>query len=91
MSIYDKKAKMIDAQNEQEELKQKYGMEEENVVIKETSNMGKFLIRTGAILIRVIASIVLAVLASVGIISLSYPELRSGVIETVTSAFSNLF
>lgn len=90
MSIYDKKAKMMEERNEQEELRNKYGIEE-NVVVKETSNMGKFMIKTTAIAFRVIATILVAILAAVGIIALVYPNLRAGVFQTVTEAFGNLF
>lgn len=89
MSIYDKKLELIKEQQKQEKLREKYGIEEK-VIVKETSNMGKFLIKTGAIAIRVIASIVIVILAAIGLIALAYPEIRSEVIDVVSNAFANL-
>ena len=89
-SIYKKKQEIIHEQQEQERLRKKYDIEEK-VIVKETSNMGKFLIKTCAIAIRVAASIVIAVLAATGLIALAYPEIRTVLIETVTNAFANLW
>ncbi len=85
MDIYEKKAQMIKERNEQEALRDKYGIEE-NVVVKETSNMFKFTVKTAASVIRFIASAVLIVLAAIGLISLIYTDVREPLFTVLENA-----
>ena len=89
MDIYEKKAQMRKERQEQEELRQKYGIEEE-VVVKETSNMGKFMIKSVAGVIRIIATILSLILAAIGIITLVYPNSRELFIDIIKAAFEGL-
>lgn len=62
---------------QQNELKRKHGIEEKNVIVVEKSNMTKFLIRTIGNLIRISATIIILILASVGLTTLLYPHIRN--------------
>ena len=55
-------------QQEQKELREKYSVEEdtENIMIVEKNNMGKFLVRTIATIIRLFFRIVLVSLSFIG-------------------------
>lgn len=59
----------------QEELKEKYNIEED-VVVVEKSNMVKFFTKTVAGFVRVMAGILLYLLAIIGLASLLFPESR---------------
>jgi len=89
-SIYSRKRQMIRERKEQEALKEKYDIEED-VIIKETDNMGKFLIRTSSSIIRLLANIILAILAAIGITALAYPTVRQELISVVTAAIESIF
>ena len=89
MDIYENKSKLIKERDKQAQLREKYDIEEK-VIVKETSNMTKFLIRTCGWVIRTIATILLWCLAAIGIITLIYPENRKILIDTVTTAFEGL-
>lgn len=90
MDIYEKKAQMRKERQEQEALRDKYGITEEKVVIKETSNTGKFLIRLWVNFVRIICVILLLILAAIGIITLIYPENRQLFIDTLYAAFDGI-
>ncbi len=77
-------------EKEQHELKKKYDMENENVIIKEKSSVLKFLITTGGRIIRIAASIVLYVLAALGLLSLIYPSTRAALFETLKEIYAEL-
>lgn len=72
--------KLQDEQN-QDELRKKHGIEDENVRVVEKSSLIKFLIRTLGRIIRVMASIVFVLLVAVGVIALIYPQPRAAVWE----------
>lgn len=64
-------------EKKQSELKTKHGIEtSENVVVVEKSNIIKFLISTGGMLLRRAAQIVILILATIGLMTVIYPELR---------------
>lgn len=89
-NIYDNKRKMIKQMQEQEALKEKYEIEDD-VVIKETDNMGKFLIRTFSSVIRLCASILLAALAAIGLTTLAYPDVRAALFTVIKRAIESIF
>lgn len=89
MDIYEKKSQMRKERQEQEELRKKYDIKEE-VVVKETSNMGKFMIKSIGGVIRIIATVAVLILAAIGIITLIYPESRQILFETIREAFEGL-
>lgn len=90
MGLYDNKRKMMQEREQQGKLREKYGIEEK-VVVKETGNMVKFLMKSAAGLIRAASLILLLLLAAAGLTTLLYPELRNLFFLTVRGAFSGLY
>ncbi len=66
----------IDNINEQETLKQKHNIENENVVVVEKTQLFKWL----TILLKSILSVFVLIFAAIGIFTLLYPELRNSFI-----------
>lgn len=64
-------------EKQQNELKRKHRIEEKNVIVVEKSNMTKFLIRTIGNVVRISATILILVLASIGLTTLLYPQIRN--------------
>lgn len=73
----------------QEELKGKYNIEED-VVVVEKSNMIKFFTKTLAGFVRVMAGILLYLLAIVGLAALLFPESRSVLWEQALIVFRDI-
>lgn len=90
MGLYDNKRKMMQEREQQGKLREKYGIEEK-VVVKETGNMVKFLVRSAAGLIRIASLILLLLLAAAGLTTMLYPQLRQLFFLTVSEAFSGLY
>lgn len=61
----------------QTELKEKYHVKDENVVVVEKSNMLKFFIRHSIGLFHLFFQIALVVLSLIGLVSIVYPETRN--------------
>lgn len=70
-----------DFQKEQEILKKKHHMEQEERVVVEKSNMLKFLIRACGSIIRIAATIAILALAVAGTAALIYPGPRNELIH----------
>lgn len=79
-----------EAQKEQIHLKEKYGMEKEDVVIIEKSNLAKFFVRTFARMIRIAANILIFVLAVTGLAALIYPVSRMELIRQTWNIYHEL-
>lgn len=62
---------------EQKRLHEKHHVEDQTVKIVEKDNFVKFTIRTLAGIFRYIAAVVLFVLATIGVMSLLYPNVRA--------------
>lgn len=90
MGLYDNKRKMMQEREQQGKLREKYGIEEK-VVVKETGNMVKFLVRSAAGLIRIASLILLLLLAAAGLTTMLYPQLRQLFFLTASDAFSGLY
>lgn len=73
----------LEKQKEQRRLHLKHTEIDEKTVIVEKDNMGKFLIRCLARLIRLTAMTCICILAAVGAISLIYPEIRLELLQTL--------
>lgn len=73
----------LERKEEQKRLHQKHRDIDDRTVIIEKSNMGKFLIRCAARLIRTVAAGGICVLAAAGAISLIYPEIREALFQTL--------
>lgn len=93
MSKYQKAAQRIkeDARfrQQQEKLHAKYE-EPEDVIIKETSNMAKFTVKTLGTILRMVATVVVMILAAVGIMSLVYGNVRYELMLVMDSIFTQL-
>lgn len=57
-------------EKQQKELKRKHRIDEKNVIVVEKSNMTKFLIRTIGNVVRISATILILILASIGLTTL---------------------
>lgn len=74
----------------QEELHQKYNLSEKNIMIVEKNNIIKFLLNSCFRLMKCLATIVLLILASIGLLSLIYPEIRSPLLNVLNDLFQQL-
>ena len=78
-------------QREQDALQEKYNIENKNVVIVEKSNIYKYTIRMIATLTRVLATIIILVLASIGLVALIYPAPRSDIFCLLNELQNQIF
>lgn len=69
----------------QEKLLKKHNLEKENVVVVEKANVIKFLIKTLINIVKVTGSIILIILATIGLVGLIYPETRNAYYEIYNS------
>lgn len=79
----------IDFEKEQEELKQKHNLETDKVVV-EKSNMVKFTVNTVKEIIRTLASILVFILAAIGLVALVYPEPRQALLGVWQEVYTQL-
>ncbi|MCM1244595.1 MAG: hypothetical protein NC293_03015 [Roseburia sp.] len=86
--------KQIRAENEMQKeqllLKEKYGVDQEDVVIVEKSNLVKFLIRTLARVIRIAANILIFFLSVAGLAALIYPASRMELFRQTYNMYQEL-
>ena len=66
----------IDENNEQQRLKNKHNIADENVVVIEKSNTFKFTVKTVILLIKALSGTALLCLATIGVFTLLYSDLR---------------
>lgn len=76
----------IDRQNEQQQLKDKHNIRDENIVVVEKTHIFRWI----ALLIRIIFTIALFTMATIGIFTLLYPELRNLFLDTLTEIFNSI-
>lgn len=74
--LHKKAMKIKSEEVHQGRLRKMTGLEDENVVIIEKSNMAQFLIRTCGNIIRITATITILALAFAGLTALVYPGPR---------------
>lgn len=72
-------------EEEQKHLHEKHGIEDQNTVVIEKSNMTKFLIRCVGKIFRIAAAAMVFILAAIGLLALIYPEIRSEVLQVLQS------
>ncbi len=77
-------------QKEQIQLKQKYGVDQEDVVIVEKSNLAKFFVKTLARIIRIAADILIFFLSVVGLAALIYPASRMELFHQACNIYQEL-
>ena len=75
MSLYENRVRIAEEVKEQEALRKKYEIEE-NVVVKEKTFFGKFVLRYLKDIIKVLLSILFWILACIGVFAVSYPAIR---------------
>lgn len=78
------------AEKEQSKLKEKHGIEDENVVVVEKFSMTKFLIRSAVVFIKTIVSILILAFAAIGVIAMLYETPREEVFTIIQNGFSTL-
>lgn len=69
----------------QQELKEKHNIEDENVIVVEKPSLVKFLIKLGIRIVKVLATIIILCLATIGLLGLLYPEPREELILILES------
>lgn len=81
-------------EQEQKELRTAYGIEDKEVVVVERRSrivmIWKATLKYFFVLLRIAASVALAVLAVTGLAALVFPEVRIPLFETLAQAFSQL-
>lgn len=89
MNKYTDKKIIIDNHEEQKRLHKKYDVQD-NVIIKESPNMTKFFVKYLVGATKLLISILITILVAVGIIALSYSNVRYELLFVVKSAFESL-
>lgn len=74
----------------QEKLREKYNIPDENIKVVEQKTTLKFLIRTAGILVRTIFGAALIVLAAAGLITIIYPEPRAELFSVLLNAWKQI-
>lgn len=82
--------KEIAEKEEQNRLKKKHNITDENVTVVEKSNMVKFTVNTVTRIVKFVATIVLIALAAIGLISIVYPEPRADVLKILYGVFNSV-
>lgn len=77
-------------QQRQDDLHVKHNIQDKNVIVVEKSNMIKFSVRSIVALVRLSATILLLVLATVGLLCLIYPETRHAFLEIMKQIINQL-
>ncbi len=77
-------------QREQEKLHEKYNVKEPEVLVIEKSNLYKFTIRSIGNVIRITATLLLLVLAAIGMMTLLYPHIRNEWINEIYEIYEQL-
>ena len=73
------------------DLKDKYNIQDPDVVVVEKSNMIKFLIHLLTSLLRLLCVLAVFCLAVCGLLALVYPEPRTALIQVFSSILKQLF
>ena len=74
----------IQQQTEENRIKEKHHITDENIVVVEKSNTLKYIIRIMVLLLRTAAWITLIILAAVGILCVIYPETRAALFDVLS-------
>lgn len=81
--------KKISYEEGQKALREKYKIKED-VVVVEKSSVLKVLIRAAGSAVRIMARILLVILATIGIIALIYPETRDALMTVLTGIMEQI-
>lgn len=75
----------------QTQLKEKHGISRDNVIVVEKANTFKFTVKSLAALIRLIAAIIMVILAVIGLAALIYPGPRQELSIIFLESFKQVF
>lgn len=73
-SIVPEIEKEIAQEKEQKELKQKYNIQQEDVIVVEKNNILKYIIKYVVGTVKLVATVIILTLAVLGLLTLIYPE-----------------
>lgn len=80
----------IELKKEQELKRKKYNVEDENVIIVEKNNTVKFLVNVLLAVVKTIATIIIILLAAIGLMCLIYPSTRMEFFQIIFDIFSTI-
>lgn len=72
---------------QQEHMREKYHIKDENKIVVEKNNMVKFFVKTIASFIRILCCIALIILAVIGLMAILHPDMRAILIQNLYSIF----
>ena len=81
---------LLQEEAEQEKLREKYDVPDENVKIVEKKTTLKFLIQPAGILLRTIFGAALIALAAAGLITIIYPAPRDELLKVLRNAWNQI-
>ncbi len=87
--VEDIKKEKVFEENQQY-LKDKYNMTGEAVVIVEKNNLLKYLIKYGVALIKLVVTIAILVLATLGVLTIVYPNSRHELLFVLEDIYSQM-
>ena len=87
--VEDIKKEKVFEENQQH-LKDKYNMTGEAVVIVEKNNLLKYLIKYGVALIKLVVTIAILVLATLGVLTIVYPNSRHELLFVLEDIYSQM-
>ncbi len=70
----------IERQAQQEKLREKHNIKDENTVVVEKSNMAKFSVNAFIRLVKFFAAVIIVCLAVIGLTALVFPETREALL-----------
>lgn len=88
--IMDNILKEKEGQQKQEDLRKKYQVDDKEVMIVEKNNMIKFFIRVIGGVIRIAATIIILLLAAIGLLTLLYPEIRVELVAVLEEIYKQI-
>ena len=72
-------------EEKQNDLKEKYNIEAQDVIIVEKNHVVKFFVKVMISFIKTVATISILVLAAIGLLTVVYPEVRNPFVELLVS------
>lgn len=72
-------------EEKQNDLKEKYNIDAQNVIIVEKNHVVKFFVKVMISFIKTVATISILVLAAIGLLTVVYPEVRNPFVELLVS------
>ena len=72
-------------EEKQNDLKEKYNINAQDVIIVEKNNVIKFFVKVMISFIKTVATISILVLAAIGLLTVVYPEVRNPFVELLVS------